>query len=147
MPGQPPSETAQLFFPPDLISHEGTAYKLRSGNYLPKPEVELVVIRLFFGSEENEIKTFWWVARDEQANSTIAGGRLMVTSMRDAVAAARFITKQRFRISRTRQENYHEPELTLEQWGLQYMELLARYALPSGDQSTEPGEYEQPTLF
>ncbi len=137
---------SQPLFPPELFSSEGTAYKLRSGHYRPKPEVELVVIRLLFGAPDNPEKTFWWVARDEKSGKEVAGGRLMVTSMRDAISAARFTIKQRFKISRTREETITEEAMTLEQWGHQYMERLYGYAQPSSEPS-EPGEYHQPPLF
>jgi hypothetical protein len=132
---------------PGVVSKEGTAYRLRSGGYRPKPEVELVVIRLFFGPEENPLKTFWWVARDELNNEEVAGGRLMVTNMREAISAARYITRQQYRIRRCREETYSETQVSLEEWGLRYMDLLARYALPGDDESSGPEEYHQPTLF
>jgi len=140
-----PESLPSLF--PDLISTEGTAYKLRSGGYRPKPEVELVVIRLLFGEGEAVLKTFWWIARDERNNLEVAGGRLMVTNMRDAVAAARFLTKKDYRISRTREETQEEPTLTLEQWGHTHMDWLTRYALPDPHALTTPAEYQQSALF
>ncbi|MEI7555620.1 hypothetical protein [Candidatus Chlorohelix sp.] len=129
-----------------VISKEGTAYKLRSGGYRPKPEVELVIIRLVFGAEESQLKTFWWLARHEHTTEEVAGGRLMVTNMRDAVAAARHLIRQNFRISRTREETYAEPEISLEEWGLRYMDLLARYAIPTGE-PPQSEEYRQSALF